>query len=133
MNSFCHYSIGAVGEWIYRVILGINPDDADPAYKHFIIHPQPGGTITWAKGSYNSINGLIVSDWELRQDLFTLNIEIPVNTSATVILHSNKKEHIKLNSKSVPYSLINRKYNVNNETAIELGSGKYCFEVTGQK
>lgn len=129
MNSFCHYSIGSVGEWLYRTVLGINPDDAFPGYKHFIIHPQPGGSLTWAKGNYKSINGLVASEWKLEKELFTLDIEIPVNTSATVILPSGKAELIKLNSKSLPSSLLNKKYLVKDETAMELGSGKYHFEV----
>jgi len=133
MNSFCHYSIGAVGEWMYRNILGITPDENYPGWKHFFIHPQPGGTITWAKGSYNSINGLISSEWKMEDELFTLEIEIPVNTSATVILPTISKEFVKLNSKSVSSSLLNKKYNVKNEIALDLGSGKYHFEVPTQK
>ena len=133
MNSFCHYSIGAVGEWMYRNILGITPDENYPGWKHFFIHPQPGGTITWAKGSYNSINGLISSEWKMEDELFTLEIEIPVNTSATVILPTISKEFVKLNSKSVSSSLLNKKYNVKNEIALDLGSGKYHFEVPNLK
>ena len=129
MNSFCHYSIGSVGEWMYRTILGINPDDDAPGYKHFIIHPQPGGTLTWAKGSYNSIHGLIGSDWKTEKGVFILNVIIPVNTSATVILPAAAKELITLNSRPVPNSLINSGYTIKNETAVELGSGKYRLEV----
>jgi alpha-L-rhamnosidase len=133
MNSFDHYSIGAVCEWMNRIILGINPDDKHPAYKHFIIQPQPGGTITWAKGSYNSIRGLIVSEWKMEKDLFILHVEIPANTSATVIVPSDRKELIRLDSKPVPSSLINKKFLVKNQTAIELGSGRYYFEVDCHK
>jgi alpha-L-rhamnosidase len=129
MNSFCHYSIGTVGEWMYRNILGINPEDAHPGYKHFTIHPRPGGTLTWAKGSYNSITGRIVSDWKKEKGVFTLKIEIPANTTATVILPTGRKEQIKLNSKPVLPSQINTKYIEINETALELGSGKYSFEI----
>lgn len=129
MNSFCHYSIGSVGEWMYRTILGINPDDAHPGYKHFIIHPQPGGTLTWAKGSYNSVNGLIVSEWEQEQKYFMLDIEIPVNTSATVIIPSGNRDLISMNSKKIPATVILKNQASKNETALELGSGKYHFEV----
>ncbi len=132
MNSFCHYSIGAVGEWMYRNILGINPDDAQPGYKHFTIHPRPGGTLTWAKGSYNSIQGIIGSDWKLENGVFFFTVEIPVNTSAMVILPTGSKELIKLNSKPVSASFINNNYTIKNETALELGSGKYRFEVKKQ-
>jgi alpha-L-rhamnosidase len=98
MNSFSHYALGAVGEWMYRVIAGINPDEQSPGYKHFIIRPRPGGGLSWAKGGYDSIHGRIVSRWGWDQapasapggtsagGQFTLEIEIPANTSATVYL-----------------------------------------------
>ncbi len=129
MNSFCHYSIGAVGEWMYRTILGINPDDSFPGYKHFIIHPQPGGALTWARGTYNSINGKIVSDWKAEQGRFILDIVIPVNTTATVILPSGLTGQIRINTMPVKSEMINGKYNSIHETALELGSGKYHFEI----
>ncbi|MCL2329790.1 MAG: glycoside hydrolase family 78 protein, partial [Phycisphaerae bacterium] len=55
MNSFCHYAIGSVGEWMYRSILGINGDPEQPGFKHIILRPVPGGGLTWAKGQYHSI------------------------------------------------------------------------------
>ncbi len=124
MNSFCHYSLGSVGEWMYRVILGINPDPNTPAYKHFIIHPQPGGSINWAKGSYNSINGLISVDWKKSNSSFVLDVEIPVNTSATVIVPGGT---LQVNGKVAASSKT-----ATGENMLELGSGKYSF-VVGNK
>jgi alpha-L-rhamnosidase len=128
MNSFNHYSIGAVGEWMYRVILGINPSEKHPGFKHFVIHPQPGGTLTWAKGTHNSINGLIASDWKMEKDLFTLHIEIPVNTTATVMLPTKDLAMVKMNTKAIPLSLISDQP-IKEKIALELGSGKYHFIV----
>jgi alpha-L-rhamnosidase len=86
MNSFNHYSFGSVGEWMYSTVAGIELDEANPGYKHFIIRPRPGGGLTSAKGSLDSIHGLIVSDWKLAGNIFTLNITVPVNTTAVVYL-----------------------------------------------
>ena len=73
MNSFNHWAFGAVGEWLWRNVIGINPEDpANPGYQHFIIHPRPGGGLSWAKGSYDSIRGPIVSDWKIDDHLFKL-------------------------------------------------------------
>lgn len=94
MNSFNHYAIGAVGEWMYRVILGINNDDAKPAYEHFVIRPYPGGGLTWAKGSYNSIRGKIESSWKLAGSEFKLDVTIPANTSATVYVPAKTAESV---------------------------------------
>lgn len=88
MNSFNHVAFGAVGEWMYRNIIGINPDDTHPGYQHFIIRPRPGGNLTWAKGSYHSIHGNIMSGWKLKGDHFILKVQIPVNTTATVYVPS---------------------------------------------
>lgn len=84
MNSFNHYAIGAVIEWMYRTIAGINPDEENPGYSHFVIRPRPGGTLTWAKGSYDCIRGPIESAWKQEDGNFTLDIQIPPNTEATV-------------------------------------------------
>jgi alpha-L-rhamnosidase len=129
MNSFCHYSIGSVGEWMYRVLLGINPSEQHPGFKKFIIHPLPGGTITWAKGSYNSINGMIAVDWKKAGGVFSLEVEIPVNTTATVILPTANVTAIKMNSKKLSASLPITTDQQNHETSIGLGSGKYSFVV----
>jgi alpha-L-rhamnosidase len=84
MNSFNHYAIGAVGEWMYRVILGINDDDAHPAYEHFILRPNPGGGLKWARGSYDSIRGKIESSWSVGDGKLKVEVTIPANTTATV-------------------------------------------------
>ncbi|MBI1762040.1 MAG: glycoside hydrolase family 78 protein [Acidobacteria bacterium] len=94
MNSFNHYAIGAVGEWMHRVILGINNDDAKPAYEHFVIHPYPGGGLTWAKGSYNSIRGKIESSWRVEGGGFKLDVTIPANTAATVYVPAKNAESV---------------------------------------
>jgi alpha-L-rhamnosidase len=129
MNSFNHYSIGAVGEWMYRFILGINLLEEHPGFKHFSIHPRPGGSLTWAKGSYDSLNGTIASEWKLENDRFVLHVEIPVNTSATVILPSGQAGKIQMNGQPVPEELVNPDHSGENETSLKLGSGKYQIVV----
>ena len=128
MNSFDHYSIGAVGEWMVRNILGINPGEEYPGYKHFTIHPRPGGTLTWAKGAYNSIRGEIVSSWEIEDDKFKLQVKIPVNTTATVILPAKRKQDIIIGKDQGKMKWGNP--NSLNEIPVELGSGEYNFLVT---
>ena len=86
MNSFNHWALGAVGEWMWRNIIGLNPDDSQPGWKHFTIAPRPGGGVTWARGSYKSIRGEIVSDWKIEGGKFHLDVTVPPNTSATIRL-----------------------------------------------
>ena len=82
MNSFNHYSLGSVGEWLYRYVAGI--DLGTPGYSHIVIHPRPGGGLTHARGEYDSVRGRISSAWEIEDDRFVLEVTIPPNTTATV-------------------------------------------------
>jgi alpha-L-rhamnosidase len=85
MNSFNHYAYGAVGDWMYRTIGGIRPDDAAPGYRHVTIAPQPGGGITSARATYRSRYGRFVSDWRLdAAGQMSLDVTVPGNTTATV-------------------------------------------------
>ncbi|MGA2655964.1 MAG: family 78 glycoside hydrolase catalytic domain [Verrucomicrobiota bacterium] len=95
MNSFNHWAFGAVGEWIWRNIAGINPDDAGPGYKHFVIRPQVCAGLTWAKATYDSIHGAISSEWRLEPGTFKLNIRVPPNTTATVFVPTAKLDAVK--------------------------------------
>ena len=54
MNSFNHYAYGAVGDWMYRDMAGIDIDPADPGYKHLLVHPMPGGGFTSVKAAHES-------------------------------------------------------------------------------
>ncbi len=86
MNSLNHWAFGAVGEWMWRNIAGLNPDDAQPGWKHFVVAPKPGGGVTWTKAEYQSIRGRIACDWEIVQGKMILRVSVPPNTTATVRL-----------------------------------------------
>ena len=91
MNSFNHYSLGSCEEWMFDTAAGIALDPAAPGFSHIIIHPQPGGTLTHASASYNSIHGQITTDWTLKNKTFSLKTTIPVNTTATIQLPDGSK------------------------------------------
>lgn len=119
-NSMNHWAFGSVGEWIWRYIAGLNPDEAHPGWKHFFITPIPGGKVTWAKADYESIRGKISSHWQIEKGKFRLDVEIPVGTSATVRLPADRATGITLNGKKIePASFDNR------TATIELESGRY--------
>lgn len=82
MNSFAHYSFGAVYQWMVENIGGIKT--VGPAYKQLVIAPQPGGRLTWAKVGYQSIRGPIESHWKQEGDKLLLDVTIPANSTATV-------------------------------------------------
>lgn len=94
MNSFNHYAYGAIGEWMYSVVAGIGIDESRPGYKHTLIAPRPGGGLTFAKASVESVYGTVASGWEIRDARFVLKIEVPANTTATVKLPSGKVQEV---------------------------------------
>ncbi len=128
MNSFNHYSFGSVAEWMYRTILGINRDDDHPGFKQFIIKPEPGGSLTWTKGDYYSIHGLIRSEWRIENDHLIMNITVPVNTRAIVYVPSNAPESITESGLEALTSPGVLSFGMDeNQGIFEVGSGTYQF------
>lgn len=85
MNSFNHYSLGSVGEWMFRYMAGIEADPEQPGFKHTVIRPCPGGKLRSVRASYESLYGTIAVDWSLADDRsFRLEVRVPANTTATV-------------------------------------------------
>ena len=92
MNSFNHYAYGAIGDWMYGVVAGIGIDEARPGYKHIVIAPRPGGGLTYARASVESVYGKVASGWEIAGGKFQLKVQVPPNTTATVKMPSGKVE-----------------------------------------
>ncbi len=123
MNSFNHYAYGAIGEWLYNYVAGINIDSKNPGYKHIILSPHIGGGLTNANATFESLYGTIKSDWKIEGEKFIYNVSIPVNTTATIILPQKYFEIITINSKP-----IQKVVNIDKEdgkTGFTLGSGSY--------
>ena len=84
MVSFNHYAAGAVGDWLYKRIAGIEPTTG--GYKTFRVAPLFGGELTSAEGVVESPYGRASSSWTLDGDTFRLHVEVPVSTRCTVVL-----------------------------------------------
>jgi alpha-L-rhamnosidase len=129
MNSFNHYAIGAVGEWMYRVILGINNDDAHPAYEHFVIRPYPGGGLKWARGFYESIRGTIESGWSIAAGKLRVNVKIPANTTATVYVPARDLASVREGVRAASVATGVKFLRIESGAAVFLvQSGSYSFE-----
>lgn len=92
MNSFNHYAYGAIGEWLYRVAAGIEIDEEKPGYKHAIIAPKTGGDFTFAEASYESAYGTVGVRWDICEDEVVLKVQVPVNTTAAVVLEEGAQK-----------------------------------------
>jgi alpha-L-rhamnosidase len=94
MNSFNHYAYGAIGMWMYGVVAGIRIDEAKPGYKHILFAPRPGGGLTYARASVDSVYGRVSSGWQIADGKLKLKVEVPPNTTATVSLPGGKVEEV---------------------------------------
>ena len=126
MNSFAHYSFGAVYQWIVENIGGIRSDV--PSYKHITIAPVLGGPLTHAETSYQSIRGEIATAWTYRDGTFTLNVTIPANTTATVVLPTPDANGITESGHPLAQAEgVKIERALADRTVLEIGSGRYSF------
>ncbi len=143
MNSFNHYAYGAVGGWMFRYVLGIEPDEAQPGFRHIILQPQPdrritlpkGQTlITSANGSYRSRYGTIASGWTApdRKSL-TYSCTVPANATATLRLPVVSEDAVVLESGRPVAEAegVTRVGFADGCIIYELGSGTYQFSTDG--
>jgi alpha-L-rhamnosidase len=131
MNSFAHYSFGAVYQWMVENIGGIRSDV--PAYKHIIIAPQLDGKLTHATVGYDSIRGRIETSWKRDGDEFSFDVIIPVNTTATIYLPLNPASNpsaITESGRSLESAADVKLLRMENNCAVlEVESGSYHFAV----
>ena len=94
MNSLNHYAYGAVMEWVYRNVAGINPVEDAPGFRKALIKPQPDYLLPKVSVRYNSAMGWYESSWEIKKDLFTWDVEVPFGAEATLVFPEGDKEAI---------------------------------------
>jgi alpha-L-rhamnosidase len=83
MNSFNHYAYGAVGDWMYHTVAGLQLDPEQPGYAHIIFRPRPGGSITWAEAKLKTAFGQAAIRWELNGDELKVQLTVPPGARAT--------------------------------------------------
>ena len=88
MNSFNHYSLGSVGEWLFRHVAGIELDPEVSGFQSFVLKPCIGAGLDYARATYRTMHGEILSDWKLAGDRLTWEVTVPPNTSASIFIPS---------------------------------------------
>ena len=128
MNSFNHYAYGAIGDWMYRVAAGIDTKDA--GYRHLILEPHPAKNLSFAKASFDSQYGRIVSGWERKDNMIIMHFTIPANSDALIILPVDNGAKVTQNGSPVKddgtIESITREEK--KMISIKKGSGEYTFE-----
>ncbi len=126
MNSFAHYSFGAVGQWMFDTIGGI--DAARPGFDEIRIRPRPGGGLTWAKTRYDSVHGPIATHWRREGGGLRLDVTIPPNTRAVVHVPALAAEGVTEGGEPVERAEGLKPLGFRDGAAVfEVGSGRYSF------
>ena len=134
MNSFNHYSFGAIQEWMYRYVAGIEVGEV--GFDRLILQPKPDTRtdaeipagqekITWVKATYNSVKGMISSEWHLEDGAFRYQAETPVDTTLYLPLVTDS-ETLTIDEKQINLKDCTIE---NNCIVLELAPGKYTFEL----
>ncbi|MDX1641562.1 MAG: family 78 glycoside hydrolase catalytic domain, partial [Balneolaceae bacterium] len=126
MNSYNHYAYGAIGEWLYKSVAGI--DQKTAGYKEIAIHPHFGGGLTYVRSFLNSMYGRIESQWNYMNGKMHLTVEIPVNTSAVITLPFADVNDVAESGSSLGQAESILGFSQAGENVqIEVGSGRYQF------
>ena len=92
MNSFNHYAYGAIGEWMYTTVGGI--DFAEPGFRKIRFAPVPGGDITWARASLATRHGDAAIEWKLVGDKGAMELQLLVPPNTRAVLELPGKEPV---------------------------------------
>ncbi len=129
MNSFAHYSFGAVYQWMVENIGGIQSDG--PAYKHITIAPRLDPNLSWARTSYKSLRGEVATSWTRNDAYLTLDVTIPANTTATISLPASDPGQITESGKPLAQAEgVKLLRTEDGRAVLEAGSGTYRFAAT---
>jgi alpha-L-rhamnosidase len=121
-RSRIHNCYNGIGSWFYQAVGGIQPDEKSPGYQQFVIDPQVPKGVTWANTSKETPYGTVSVKWIIEDELFTMDLEIPVGSTASVAIPKYLKDY-SINGKTI----------ISEATFAEVESGKYNFAWKTQK
>ncbi|MFW6303485.1 MAG: alpha-L-rhamnosidase C-terminal domain-containing protein [Candidatus Sumerlaeota bacterium] len=128
MNSFNHYAYGAVGEWMYTTLAGLDTFGQYPGHKRLKLAPKFDERFDYVKASLETPHGHAVSAWELKNSMVTYSVTIPANTSARAILPGASVEGLKESGKALlEGDGVSDIRECNSDVTLEIGAGTYVF------
>jgi alpha-L-rhamnosidase len=128
MNSFNHYAYGAIGEWMYRVMAGIEVDESSPGYRHSLVQPRPGGGHTRVAATHETPYGRLSSAWKVEGERLVVDLEVPANTTASVRLPASRLGSVTESGRPLAAGAGIAGYREDGDAVIvDVGSGRYSF------
>ncbi len=136
MNSFAHYSFGAVCEWMFGTLAGLKP--LEPGWQRFAIQPRPPSMtlrleapakpLDWVRARYDSPRGRIESEWRQTGNRFELRVAVPPNTIAEVTVPTIAPTGLLANGKPLAQNpTLHVVHTEKNQLVIEVPGGRYTF------
>lgn len=131
MNSYNHYALGSVGEWLYSTVAGIRYDE--PGGRRMSLAPHPNRSLEWVRASHRTPLGLVRVEWRYLPDGWSFEAEVPVGATATVRLPGGDPEAVREggNRLSDVEGVAVREV-LDGEVVLDVGSGTYRFVVGGE-
>ena len=131
MNSFNHYAYGAVAEWLYRYVAGIDEDAAEPGFHRIVLHPQFDASLGEAAATYDSPYGPISSAWKMSGNTTNWKVAIPANTTALIYFPGDEATKIREGGKEISQtsgiSFVKRE---GGGAVYKAGAGSYEFTIS---
>ncbi|WP_353135434.1 family 78 glycoside hydrolase catalytic domain [Pseudopedobacter sp.] len=125
-----HFMLGHLMEWFYSGLAGIGQEESSIAFNHVKIAPQIVGDVKFAKGTYQSVYGEIVSDWKIENEKTVLNVQIPANAKATVYLPIKESSTVLESGKALEKGDgVTSWVKKADKMLVEIGSGSYQFTI----
>jgi alpha-L-rhamnosidase len=129
--SRIHSCFTSPDNWLYQGLAGIQADPGAPGFKNVIVKPAFVGDVTWVRSRYDSNYGRIVSNWKRDRDRVTMEVAIPVNSTATVHIPARNVDDVTVNGEALKkagdVSFLRKE---NGLTVVNVGSGSYTFTST---
>lgn len=123
MNSFNHYAYGAIGDWLYRRVAGLDMDPEVPAYGRLRIRPLPGGEVRRAAAALETVRGRAAVSWELRDGTLAVRALVPPNTTAQIELPAPEGSRVRAGKSARPVR------HADGVAVLEAGAGEHTLEV----
>ncbi len=132
MNSFNHYAYGAIGDFLYRTVAGLDRDPSVPGYQRLLIRPRPGGSLTSAAAALRTPHGPAEVAWQILDGRFLLDVTLPPNSTGTLLLPTRDGPEAAREG-GAPLAQAEGIYAAGQTVdglQVELGAGRYRFEAT---
>jgi len=124
MNSFNHYSLGSIGDWLYGHVAGIDQTPGSVAYRELLLRPQPGGQLTWARAEQETARGRVACGWSLDGERLTVTVAVPPGSTAVLEIPTSDPGSVRESGAPVPAEPSAR------GATVRLTSGRFTFTAT---